>query len=389
MQPDSDREAPRRFQTNGVLLISLCHFIHDVYSSFLSPLLPLLIEKHSLSLTKAGFLTTVMQLPSLLNFLIGMWADRISVRWFIILAPATTAIPMSLLGLAPGYGVLLIIVFLTGISVSLFHVPAPVIIAKLSGDYKCRGMSYFMTGGELARTLGPIVAVGGVSLLGLEGYYPVMIFGLLASCWLYLRFKDVPIRTHHKPKKASATWKEMRFVMLPLAGILFTRGFMHASLITFLPTYIKSQTGDLWLGGVALALVETAGVVGVLTAGYLSDKLGRREVLLVSLISAPIMLIGFVYIDGWWRFAALMATGFTLLSTSPVMLALVQEHCGSSPAAANGLYMMIQFMARSAVVVFVGFIGDLIGLQTTYLISALLGFAGIPFILLLPRKHSR
>ena len=44
----------KRFQTGGVLLISLCHFIHDVYSSFLSPLLPLLITKLSLSLTRAG-----------------------------------------------------------------------------------------------------------------------------------------------------------------------------------------------------------------------------------------------------------------------------------------------------------------------------------------------
>jgi FSR family fosmidomycin resistance protein-like MFS transporter len=386
MQPDTDQETPRRFQTNGVLLVSLCHFIHDVYTSFLAPQLPLLIEKLSLSLTKAGFLSTVMQLPSLLNLLIGVWADRFSVRWFIILAPATTAIPMSLLGLAPGYGVLLIIVFLAGISVSLFHVPAPVIIAKLSGDYKGRGMSYFMTGGELARTLGPIAAVGAVSLLGLEGFYPIMIFGLIASGWLFLKFKDVPIRTHHKPQTASAAWKEMRFILLPLTGILVSRGFMHASLITFLPTFIKFQTGDLWLAGIALTLVETAGVVGVLTAGYLSDILGRREVLLFSLIGAPVMLIGFVYIDGWLRFAALIATGFTLLSTSPVMLALVQEHCSSSPAAANGLYMMVSFMARSAVVVIVGFMGDLIGLHTTYLICALLGFAAIPFIRLLPRR---
>jgi MFS transporter, FSR family, fosmidomycin resistance protein len=158
----------RPFQTGGVLLVSLCHFVHDVYSSFLSPLLPLLIEKLSLSLTQAGLLSTVMQLPALLNPFIGVWADRISVRWFIILAPSLTAVPMSLIGLAPSYAALLILLFITGISVSLFHVPSPVMIANLSGDYKGRGMAFFMTGGELARTIGPLAAVGGVSLLGLE-----------------------------------------------------------------------------------------------------------------------------------------------------------------------------------------------------------------------------
>ncbi len=59
--------ASKDFRTGGVLLISLCHFIHDVYSSFLSPLLPLLIEKLSLSLTRAGLLSTVMHLPAVLN----------------------------------------------------------------------------------------------------------------------------------------------------------------------------------------------------------------------------------------------------------------------------------------------------------------------------------
>jgi FSR family fosmidomycin resistance protein-like MFS transporter len=379
--------SPAPFRTGGVLLISLCHFIHDVYSSFLSPLLPLLIEKLSLSLTRAGLLSTVMQIPALLNPLIGQWADRISTRWFVILAPAMTAVPMSLLGVAPSYGVLLLLLFITGISTSLFHVPSPVMIAKLSGDLKGRGMSFFMTGGELARTVGPMVAVGAVALLGLEGFYPIMVFGVAASLWLYVTFKDVHIRSGKRPVSLRGTWKEMRFVLLPLAAILVARGFMHAAVTTFLPTFVKLRTGDLWLAGISLALVEAAGVVGVLTAGFLSDTFGRRRILLISLIGAPISLGAFVWVDGWLRFVALIVTGFTLLSTTPVMLAMVQENSVSSPAAANGIYMMISFLARSAVVVIVGFMGDLVGLQTTYLCSALLGVVGIPFILMLPGKR--
>ena len=154
------------FQTGKILALSIGHFIHDVYSSFLSPLLPLLIDKLSLSLTQAGFLSTIMQLPALLNPYIGVLADRISVRYFVVLAPAMTAVPMSLIGIAPSYGVLLLLLFITGISVSIFHVPSPVMISHLSAARKGRGMSFFMTGGELARTIGPLVAVAGVSLLG-------------------------------------------------------------------------------------------------------------------------------------------------------------------------------------------------------------------------------
>ncbi len=377
-----------RFHTGKILALSIGHFIHDVYSSFLSPLLPLLIEKLSLTLTQAGFLSTIMQLPALLNPYIGVLADRISVRYFVILAPAITAVPMSLIGVAPSYSILLLLLFITGISASIFHVPAPVMIAQLSASRKGRGMSFFMTGGELARTIGPLVAVAGVSLLGLEGFYPVMIFGLTSTVWLYLKLRDVPVSDVHTKRNVSAlqTWRKLRYILWPLTLILFSRGFMHAAMTAFLPTYINQETGNLWLAGIALTLFEVAGVAGVLTAGSMSDLFGRRKTLLVSLIGAPLCLFVFTLSGGWFRIAALLVTGFTLLSTTPVMLALVQEHGRHSPAAANGLFMMISFIARSAVVVVVGFIADRIGLQATYLISAAMGLVGIPFIFRLPKK---
>ena len=375
------------FHTGRVVALSISHFIHDVYTSFLSPLLPLLIEKLSLSLTQAGFLSTILQIPALLNPYIGKLADRISVRYFIIIAPAMTAVPMSLLGIAPSYGILLILLFITGISVSLFHVPSPVMISRLSGSKKGRGMSFYMTGGELARAVGPMVAVGAVSLLGLENFYPVMVFGLIASTWLFLRFRDTPIHID-KSRNSSIrdTWREMQHILLPLTAILMARSFMHASMATFLPTFIKLETGNLWLAGAALTIFEASGVVGVLTAGSLSDYFGRRRILLISLAGAPIGLFLFTWGGGWIRYLTLIFTGFTVLSTSPVMLALVQEHAKSSPSAANGIYMMIFFMARSAIAVVVGFIGDLIGLQATYFLSAALGLLGVPFILMLPKK---
>jgi FSR family fosmidomycin resistance protein-like MFS transporter len=377
----------KEFQTTKVLVLSACHLIHDVYSSFLAPLLPLLIDKLSLSLTQAGFLTTVMQLPSLLNPYLGTLADRISVRYFIIVAPALTAVSMSLIGLAPSYGVLLILMLVAGLSAAIFHVPAPVRVARLSGIRKGRGMSFFMTGGELARTLGPLAAVGAVSLLGLEGFYPVMLVGIVASLLLFLRFRDVPIRSESgQQASVRGTWREMRHILIPLTAILVFRGFMHASLTAFLPTFIKLETGNLWLAGIALTLFEAAGVAGVLTAGSLSDRFGRRWILMVSLLGAPVSLFLFTAIGGWVRFMALILVGFTLLSTTPVMLALVQENAKNSPSAANGFFMMLSWISRSAVVVVVGFIGDLIGLRSTYFISALLGLAAIPFVLKLPKK---
>jgi FSR family fosmidomycin resistance protein-like MFS transporter len=176
----------------------------------------------------------------------------------------------------------------------------------------------------------------------------------------------------------------MRQILMPITGILVARGFMHGCMAAFLPTFIVMNTGTLWLAGAGLTIFEIAGVAGVMVAGSLSDRFGRRRMLTLSLIGAPISLLAFVWADGWTAYALLVLNGFTLLSTTPVMLALVQENAGKSPSAANGLFMMISFLSRSAVVVIIGMAGDLIGLKSAFVIFSLVGFLGLPFVYRLP-----
>ncbi len=377
-----------RFQTGSVVLISICHFIHDIYSSFLAPLLPYIIEKFGLSLTQAGLLNTAMQLPALMNPYFGKLADRMSFRYFIIFAPMFTAVPMSLLGLAPNYGVLLLLLFLTGVSVSLFHVPAPVMVYHVSGVKTGRGMSFYMTGGELARTVGPVAIIAAVSVLGFDGYFPVMIVGILASAVMFVKLKDMPtVPRRHEIPSIRTTCREMKPLLIPLSGIVIVRGFMHGCLATFLPLFILGQTNDVWLAGISLSLYEAAGVAGILTIGPLSDRFGRETLLLLSLLLAPTSLLFFVFSSGWIRFPLLVVTGFFLLSTTPVMLAMIQEHSEDGSSSANGVFMMISFLARSAVVVLIGFVADQVGLEKTYVLCALIGFMGIPIVLKLPERQ--
>jgi FSR family fosmidomycin resistance protein-like MFS transporter len=377
------------FQAGRVFSVAVCHLIHDIYSSFLFPLLPLLIEKLGITLAAAGALSTIMQLPALLNPILGSLADRFSIRYFVITAPVLTAVPMSLLGLAPKYAIVVFILVLAGISTHLFHVPAPVLVARLSGSKVGQGMSWFMTGGEIARTLAPLTAVGAVSLFGLEGMWPVMIVGILASVWLYLRLKDLP----EEPRPVKRTpiteaWRRMQRLMIPLAAILALQAMVHACMVTFLPTFIEQQTGSLTLAGTGLSLLEACGVAGVFLSGSLSDRIGRRKILAVQVILGPIALAAFVLGPTWLRIAALAITGISLLSTTPVLLAMVQEHAGDIPAAANGFFMMAIFLARALATIPVGFMGDMFGLSTSFLIAACFGSLSLPLIWALPKRPS-
>jgi FSR family fosmidomycin resistance protein-like MFS transporter len=384
-------EAKKKFQPGNVIIISITHLVHDIYSSFLAPILPLLISKFQLSLSLAGFLSVIGRLPSLLNPIIGILADRVSVRYIIIISPAVTAVSMSLLGAAPNYVLLAILCFIMGVSATLFHVPAPVMIKYVSGDRVGKGMSFYMFGGELARSIGPMVILGAVSLWGLEGSYRLMPFGITASLVLYLRVRNIKISGDFKKKETRTRLKKILFMYLPffiiLAGITLSRSFMRGALTSFLPTYLNLEKGkDLWISGISLSIIQLAGAAGTFLAGSLSDKIGRKTTLLIICIASPVFMVFFLMVEGIWVIPLLVLLGFSLTAATPVLLALVQDLDSDRPAFMNSILMTINFFLSAVGIMVVGLLGDWLGLENTYRVSVVLALAAIPFILKLKNK---
>ncbi len=374
----------KEFQTGNIFLISLTHFVHDVYSSFLAPILPLLIEKIGMSYTQAGFLTVIQRLPSFLNPLIGFAADKVSVKFMVIVSPAITVTVMSLLGIASSYTALTAILLVMGVSSSMFHVPAPVMIRQISGNRVGKGMSIFMLGGEMARSVGPLVVLGGVSLWGLEGTYKLIPFGWVASIILFLKFRKLNITQTPESKKAKAIlevlskYSSLFFIIF---GISFFNSILKGTLTTFLTVYLTNQGDSLWYAGASLSIFQLAGAGGVLYSGSVSDKIGRKKILLVSAVLNPILLILFILSSGILSFILLLLLGFLVFAFNPVLMALVNTLKSDFPTFLNGVYMTITFLTSAITITLVGILADYFSLETTYFISALLGFLTIPFVL--------
>ncbi len=375
------------FQTEQVLTIVGGHFVHDVFSAFLSPLLPLIIERLSLSLTLAGSLWGFIQIPALLNPFIGYLADRVSLRYFVILSPAVTATLMSCLGLAPSYLALAILLFTAGVSVAAFHAPAAPMIARISGHRLGKGMSLFMAGGELGRTVGPLLAVWAVSTWTLDGLYRMMVLGWAASLVLYWRLRNIPARSD-KRQNLRAMLPAARRLFVPLLGVIIPRQVMLTALAVYLPTFMSMEGASLWVAGASLSVWELAGVGGALMGGTLSDRLGRKAVLLVVIISSALLMLVFLNVSGWLFGLVLLALGFTSLSSAPVILAIVQEHFPHNRAMANGLYMSMTFLVRPLAALAIGWLGDNFGLRLAFFWTAVISLLAIPAIFLLPQlKH--
>lgn len=377
----------KKFQKDKVFTLSFAHLAHDTYSAFLAPLLPLLIEKLGISLFMSAILDVARNVPALLNPFFGLIAEKTGVKYFVILTPAITAISMSLIGLAPSYSVVFILLFVAGISAALFHVPSPTMIKESSGEKVGTGMSFFMVGGELARTLGPLLVTAGVSWWGFEGIYKLMPLGIIASLFLYIKLKDFDTnRPLQKPKEKGDTQRVLkRFApfLSVLGGFILFQSAMKRALTLYLPVYLIGQGQSLWYAGISLSILQGFGVLGTMLSGNISDKIGRKNTLLIASIGSAVFMAIFILTQ---HMAVLAILGLFLLSTGPVLMATVQDTNSNMPTFMNSMYMSINFGVSSFVVFGVGILGDMLGLHVTYIITNILALGCIPMALLLVKS---
>ena len=336
----------------------------------------------------AGTLAFYYRLPSTLNPILGLICDRVELKLLFIMAPALSAAGMCLLGKAPSYLYLAVILLAVGTTTAFYHALGPVLIAQSAGRRVGKGMGFWTMGGEMARTLGPLAAVGIVAWRGFEGAYPFMVVGVLASVLLFQLFRSTRTTASLKDRSSlKKTWRVLKPVVLPLAGVILFRSFTAQALYVYLPAYMVSRGQSLWFGGFSLAALELAGTAGTFLGGYVSDRLGRRSVLLASTLTASLLLLLFIHLplSIWALLPAILALGLSSFASMPVMMALMQDHAQGLRSSANGFFMGLQFGGGALVIFLLGAMVDWIGFQNAFLFSGIAGAVGAPLALLLPK----
>jgi MFS transporter, FSR family, fosmidomycin resistance protein len=385
----SDPKSQDTFHLSMVVTLAAGHAAHDTYFSYLPTILPLLIKNLALSTTQAGWLSAVAQFPNLLQPVIGHLADRKNLKLLIIVAPALTGCLITLVGIAPSFGVAALLMLLAGFSSAGFHALAPPLTGAQAGRRVGRGMGFLMVGGELGYGLGPIVVVVTIGFLTLKGLPWLMTLGLLASLILYVRLKDVStVRSIHAEAglPVRQALLQMRGLMLPILAISFITSFLYANVTTYLPTFMASEGVAFALAGGSLAVVELSATVGVLLMGLFSDRLGQRTMVLGGTLLSIGFSMGFLLVKGWPQALMLMGIGFSAFVANPAFLSMVQVHFAQNRSLANGLYMSCSFILRSVAVVLVGVLADRFGLRSVFIGSTWLALLAVPLIFILPKR---
>ncbi|MBQ2612081.1 MFS transporter [bacterium] len=276
--------------------LNTAHFINDVYTGMLNPIMPFIAVKLGITM---GIATVVLSLShifaSLIQPIFGFFADNITKRAFIFWGILMSSVFISFAPGAINLEHLIIFVIAGSLGSSIFHPQALGFSVRFATEDATKNMGYFIGLGTLGFSLGPIVSAGVTQFLGLENMPYLCIVGVL---WAFLMFKFIPKMSGRQIKKEHKDFKNTFLIILKnrrlnlLISISILKTLVTTSCTILLPFLWKGYGRTPFYIGLALFGFTFAGGIGSLVSRKLEEKIGTPKVFYISLMATfPLMII--------------------------------------------------------------------------------------------------
>ena len=353
-------------------LLFVGHLLNDGFASFFAPLLPLLIDRLDLSLALAGTLGTVRIVTnSLLQPGLGHLVDRVQRPWLVIVGPFMTVLAMSFIGRVGGFTPLLLIMLISGAGTALFHPAAAALVAADRPQRHGMLMAFFSSGGSLGGAIAPVVIVAFV-----ERFSLLQTPWLIAPGLLILAAFAIPLRrvlpSMERREVQRARLRELPSRLVLLWFVIVMSSTCSTAFATFLAVLVTDRGGSAFIGGAAISVFLLSGAVTGFLAGSLSDRFGRKRVILTSLVLATPFYILFLHGPVSAALAFIAAAGVFGLSSIPVGVVAAQECLPGRTGLVSGLVMGLAWGVGGLALTPIGWLADRFGLIAVMTVVAFL-----------------
>ena len=370
--------------------LSSGHLATDFANGALPALLPFLVAKFDLSYTQAGLVVLAWATSSsVIQPLFGLVSDRRGAVWLLPAGLVVGGVGMALAAAAPRYWLVLALVTLSGMGTAAYHPEGSKYAAYVSGKRRATGMSLFSIGGNLGYALGPIVATVLVLEFGLKGGLLLAVPCLAVAAMLLAVLRYLRTFAPERDAVASGAGEDRPGALALLLGVVTFRSIAWFGLITFVPLWEVSLGRSEAYGNRLLAAMLLAGGIGTLAAGPLADRLGRRPVLLASVVATGPLILAYVALGGLVGAFALTLVGVCVIGTFGVTMVMSQEYLPRRIGMASGLSIGLSIGLGGIAAVGLGALADSIDLRTALYVSAAAPLVATALCVLLPTTRAR
>jgi FSR family fosmidomycin resistance protein-like MFS transporter len=371
-----------------LLSLSFCHLLNDLIQSLIPALYPLLKAEFNLDFTQIGLITLAFQLTaSLLQPTVGFYTDKRPQPYSLALGMGSTLIGLLLLSVANSYTVVLIAAALIGTGSAIFHPEASRVARMASGGRYGTAQALFQVGGNVGQAIGPLLAAFIVLPHGQGAIAWVSMAALIAMA--FLTRVGIWYGANLRPtlKTVSATIESqvsglprgrVLFLITILMVLLFSKNVYTSSLTSFFTFYLIERFDlPVQAAQVQLFIFMAAIAVGTLLGGALTDRIGRRPMIWISILGVLPFTMALPYADLFWTGVLIIIIGLITASAFPAVLVYAHEVMPGRVGLVSGMFFGFAFGLGGIGAAIMGGLADAYGIAVVYKICSFLPILGV------------
>lgn len=378
----STNSQPRSFAE--VWVITAGHALTHWYPGTFFLLLPVIGKELGLSYGEIGTILSCRFFSGVIfNIPGGIIVDSVGRKGLLMVASLFwVGFPYLLMGFSTAYWMFLGCAALVGVGNNLWHPTAIPLLGQHFPQRRGLVMAFHAMGGNIGDATAPLAAGALLTILNWRQVVVMNVVpGVVMAVILLVYLGRLRAATGAKQEEAAQAKPELKVVLAGLGQLLKNktvvllslgaafRSMTERTLLTFLPVFLAGQMGYsmAWVGGWMFVL-QMAGFLAAPIGGHLSDRMGRRRIMMSSLGMVGVVLLFMAVAGRSVAFVFFIAVlGFFLYATRAVLQAwLIETTPKAMGGTTIGILFGIQATGSSIGPLVGGIIADHYGLITTF-----------------------